>query len=822
MQRNQSAHPRSRLSRAVALASLPLAGAGAVGALAQEEEKDNGARLEEVVVTASRRASTVQDIPINISAVSAEKIEKYRLTGINEIARYVPGLTVIDRGARDEVPDILVRGLNTSQLGPGYTSDTVATYFGDIPLPLDIRPVDLERVEVLIGPQGTLYGQGTMGGAIRYLPNRADPEAFGIDLRGTLSQNFESDDMYNDVGVTLNLPIIRDSLALRVNLDRVDDPGFIDYDFVVREAGVSDPEPDFSNPDEVNANLRRVEDANGEDTLAARANLRWLPTDWLDVNLWWLYQDTEAEGRQINHKQAFGTGDYVSAYRYLEPNDYTNELYSLEVKADLGFAEATFIYGETEYEEEGQRDQTDLLLNFEYGYEAFPTFSSFTREIVDEETETLEIRLVSTYEGPLSWVLGYFNNEVDSESESREFTPGFDQFAVDNFGGVQLRPDSLEYISQGFTSEKEEAWYGEISYRLFDRLELTVGYRDYTFEVDNRSGFGLPLLETVFFGEPQDAINIDFGQNVGDDEGDLIKLNAAFDIDDDNMIYATYSEGYRNGGVNAVPACPPDVNESDTQNLCALPDEVFISPDQIENYEIGYKGLLLDGRMSLNAALFYIDWTDLQVDTVTTFGQLPIVGNGSAAESQGLELQGNWLINDNWEVQLSYAYTDAELVEDAPGLVDDFTGTEGARLPGHAEHQGTFNVTYSTMVLDGIDLAVNYGIVFSSDVYNVTGGDETGALIDPATGEAADFGGEAIPEWDVHHLSATFSRDQWSVQAFVDNLWDEYYVTGTRNTRRFLQNGVGPGTQIGGFTVRSYGNFVGAPRTAGIRASYSF
>lgn len=817
MQDNSRRFVRAPLARAVALASWPLAGLGAGAVMAQD-----GARLEEVVVTASRRSETVQDIPINISAVGAEKIANLRLTGINEIARYVPGLSVIDRGARDEVPDILVRGLNTSQLGPGYTSDTVATYFGDIPIALDINPVDLERVEVLIGPQGTLYGQGTMGGAIRYIPMRANTEEFTADVRGTLSQNFESDEMYNDVGVTLNLPIVRDSLALRVNLDRRDDPGFIDYDFLVREPGVSDPEPDFSNPEEVAANLRSVEDANGEDTITGRANLRWLPTDRLDVNLWWLYQDTEAEGRQINHKLAFGTGDYVSAYRYLEPNDYTNELYSLEVSADLGFAEATFIYGETEYEEEGQRDQTDLLLNFEYGYEAFPSFSSFTREVAEEETETIELRLVSSYEGPLSWVLGYFNNKIESESESREFTPGFDQFAVDNFGGVQLRPDSLEYISRSFDNEEEEAFYGEISYRLFDRLSLTFGYRDYTFEIDNRSGFGLPLFETVFLGEPQDAVNIDFGENSGDDEGDLIKLNAAFDIDDDNMVYVTYSEGYRNGGVNPVPECPPDVFESDSQNLCALPDEVFIAPDQIENYELGYKGLLMDGSLSITAALFYIDWVDLQVDTVTTFGDLPIVGNGSAAESQGLEFQGNWLINNSWELQWSYAYTNAELAEEAPGLVGDLTALSGARLPGHAEHQGTLNLTYNTSVFDGVDLAVNYGMVYSSEVYNITGGDQD-PLIDPATGAPADFGGEAIPEYDVHHLSATFSKDNWTLQAFVDNLWDEYYVNGTRLTRRFLQNeATGPGIQKGSFTLRRYGAFVGTPRTAGIRATYAF
>ena len=576
-----------------------------------------------------------------------------------------------------------------------------------------------------------------------------------------------------------------------------------------------------SNPSEVNANLRKYEDVNSEQTVSGRVNLRWTPNDWLDANLWYLYQDTEAGGRQIKHELAFGTGHYESGYRYLEPNDYTNELISLEVKADLGFAEATFVYGETEYEELGQRDQTDLLLDFEYGYEFFPSFSSFTREVVEEDTETIEIRLVSQYDGPITWVLGYFRNELENFSESREFTPGFDQFAVDNFGGVQLRPDSLEYISQQFNDEKETAFYGELSYRLLDdKLELTVGFRRYEFEVDNTSGFGLPLLETVFFGEPQDAINIDLGTNVGDDDGNLIKLNASYDIDEDNMVYATYSEGYRNGGVNAVPECSAEDIAGGTQALCALPDEVFIKPDQIENYEIGYKGNLLDGAMSITAALFFIDWTDLQVDTITTFGSLPITGNGSAAESKGLEFQGNWLITPNLEASLSYAYTNAELVDDAAGLVGDFTALSGARLPGHAEHAGTFNITYYTQISD-MELAINYGFIYSGDVYNVTGGDED-PLIDE-DGNPADFGGEAIDSFDVHQISATLSKDMWTLQAFVDNLFDEEYVTGTRETRRHLVNErTGPGRDIGGFTLRRYGSFVGAPRTFGLRATYSF
>ncbi|MEX0619049.1 MAG: TonB-dependent receptor [Pseudohongiellaceae bacterium] len=817
---NSTRFTRTRLSRAVSLASIPVMGCFVGQAVAQ----DDGATIEEIIVTGSRREANLQDIPINISAVSGTQIEELRLTGIAEIANYVPGLTIVDRGPRDEVPDIMVRGLNTTGLGPGYLSDTVATYLGEVPLQVDLRPVDLERVEVLIGPQGTLYGQGTMGGAIRYIPRLAQPsDGFTVDFRGTTSATEESDDFGYDYGVTLNIPLVEDVLALRANIDQIRDPGFIDYNYVVREGGVSNPEPDFSDPADVAANLRRVEDANGEDALSGRFNLRWLPTDWIDANVWYYYQENETEGRQIANRLAFNTGRYESGMRYLEPNDYTNELLSLEVKADLNFAEATFVYGETEYDEVGQRDQTDLLLDFEYGYELFPSFSSFTREEVAQTTETYEARFASQHEGPISWVVGYFHNEVDADAISEEFTPGFDQFAVDNFGGVQLRPDSLEYIQLTDQYEKEQAFYGEISYAFTERLTATLGYRDYKFEVDTSGGFGLPLFETVFLGEPQDAINVDLGVNAGDDKGDLYKFNLSYNLNDDNLIYFTYSEGYRNGGVNSVPECTQEQIDSDQQQLCALPDEVFIDPDEIENYEIGYKGMLFDRSVSTTVALYYIDWTNLQVSTTTDNGSLPITGNGSEAISQGLELQGRWLINSNWDASLTYAYTNAELTARAPGLVGPFDALDGARLPGHAEHQGSFNLTYDTQVWNGIDLAVNYGIVYSSDVYNIPGGDRD-PLVDADDGDApADRGGEAIPGYDLHHLSATFSWDQWMVQAFVDNLWDEYYITGSRTSRRFLQNEqTGPGDTRGGFTLRSYGQYVGRPRTAGIRLNYSF
>ncbi len=808
---------RSVLARSVSLASLPLVAVPTHQVWADEEMA-----IEEVVVTASRREESVRDIPINITAVSDTMIEELRLDGIAEIARYVPGLTVIDRGPRDEKPDILVRGLNTTGLGPGYESDTVAIYFSEIPLEVDFKPIDMERVEVLIGPQGTLYGQGTLGGAIRYIPKKADFQSFSADLRTETYKNSESDEFSYDVGLTLNVPLVEDVLAVRANIDQLDDEGFIDYPFVVRQSGVSNPQPDFSNPADVRANLRGVDDANGEEATSMRVNLRWQPAENWDINLWYNKQENDTEGRTLSHELAFGTGPYESGLRYEEPNYFENTLEAIEINADFGWVKATAVYGETEYEEVGQRDQTDLLLDFEYGYEFFPTFSSFTREIVEEETETLEIRLASQHAGPISWVVGYFENELSEFGTSEEFTPGFDQFAVDNFGGVQLRPDSLEYFSIDDTVEEESALYGEVTYAITNSLDVTVGYRSYEFKADSTSGFGLPLFETVFLGEPQDSINVDLGDpNKGSDDGELFKFNVSYDIEEVGLLYATYAEGYRNGGVNSVPLCTPDQIVSGSQQLCALADEILIDPDTIDSYEIGFKGLMLDNTLSLNLAAYFIDWDDLQVAETTVNGSLPITGNGSAAESKGVEMSGRWVMDENWQFSWTYAYTNAELVEDAPGLVGPFTALDGARLPGHAEHQGTFNVTYSSVLGNNIEVDVNYGIVYMGDVYNIPGGDDD-PLVDDM-GNPGDRGGEAIDSYDVHHLAATFTRDRWRVQAYIDNLWDEEYVTGTRTSRRFLQDERrGPGNSINGFTLRSYGNYIGLPRNYGVRFTYSF
>jgi len=778
---------------------------------------------EEIIVTALRRGSTVQEVPINITAISGTTIRDRRLVGLDEIARLVPGLHVIDRGPRDEVTDIVVRGLNTSGLGPGFSSDTVATYIGEIPLPVDLKTNDMERVEVLIGPQGTLYGSGTLGGAIRYIPRKPQNE-FEAEVRVNTFAIGHSDGFGADVGFTINLPI-NDTFAFRASVDYLDDPGYIDYGFVVQQAGISNPQPDFNDPADVAANLRRVEDANGEETLSGRVALRWTPNDMVDATLTYYYQDVEAEGRSIANVEAFGTGRYESGLRYEEPNNIRNELFALEIIADLGFAELTSATGVSDYFDRGQRDQTDLLLNFEYLYETFATFSSFTREINDEQTLTQEIRLVSTGSGPLTWIGGLYYNKFEQYATSEEFTPGFDEWAVDpasGLGGVQLRPDSLEYYSVDDTYQTETALFGEISYAFADDWEVTLGARLYEFEASVTSGFAIPLYYTVYLGYAQDLIDPNLDSNTGKDDGSLFKVNISHNFSEDVLGYFTVSEGYRAGGINTVPECTAAQIAAGTQTLCALPDEVFIKADTTTNYEVGVHSTLAGGSLVLNAAVYYIDWADIQVDDTTINGSLPITSNGGKAESKGFEVSANWRINGNWGLTGTYAYNQAKLTESTSALLGgpltgDLLTPAGSRLPGSPEHQGSLSLSYATTLNNGLGLDVRYGVVYMGGVLNSIAATEEPTVLP--------WRGEEIPSYTLHDLTATLSGDQWRASVYIDNLTDEYAIVGTRTSRRLLEQYRMFSTlpdNTSGFLLRSYGHYVSRPRTAGVNFTYSF
>ena len=778
-------------------------------AFAQEQEAAKDKSLEVIEVTATRRSGSVQNAPLNITALDADIMKDQNISELADVARWVPGLTITDQGGRSGSP-IIVRGLNTNSSGPSSDGGTVATYINEIPVAIDMRLVDVERVEVLIGPQGTLYCAGTLGGAIRYMLKEPELDFTSLEVFGNVSQTQESDSIGGEGGFIFNLPLIEDTLAVRASLNIYEDPGFIDYGYVVREPGVSLPDPDWTDSAAVNNNLKKVEDANGESTTTGRISVRFKPSETFEGTLNYFYQNQDSEGRSIVHYNTLSAdnglsdliGEYESGYRYEEPREKENQLLSLELKADLGFAELVSATGISNFDADGQRDQTDLLIRLDYGYEEFPAFSSFTREIEEQDTFTQEIRLVSQNDSDINWIVGGFYNKIESDASSQEYTPGFGDFAVENFGADQSRPDQLEYYSVDRVEITESALFGEIGYQVTDKLDITVGARFYKYDVESESAVDFPLFNTLFGGAGPDDVTLNFEQNEASDNGSLFKFNAKYQFTNSVMGYATISEGFRIGGSNGLAPCPDPLPAN--QAGCGNPSEMLYDADTTTNYELGFKSTWLRSRLHFNAALFNIDWDDAQVAGATEVGQLPYLSNAGSANAKGIEISSRAILSDSFSVYSTYAYTKAELTSDAPFLFNS-DGTDGAedgdRLPGSSEHQFSMGVNYQTDVFNDKTLDINYGITAQSDVISRVG------LRD---------NGETLPGYSFSNISAKLTADEWSATVYVDNVFNKYAVTSVRRSDADITSANRTDIQ------RNYGYFINRPLTVGIKFNYKF
>jgi iron complex outermembrane receptor protein len=779
--------PRITAAVAAALgAAAPLAGFA-------QPVADDGTVLEEIIVSATRRDVNVQDIPFNIVAIGEKGLEELRITNLSQFTRAVPGLYVANQGPRGSNL-MTVRGLNVSSITASEsvgnsTGGTVATYMGDIPLFVDLKMIDLERVEALLGPQGTLYGAGTLGGAIRYIPNRPDASQTTVELGGRTYTLGQSDGMGYDLFGVVNVPLVTDRVALRVAAGYTDDPGFIDYDYIVREPGVSNPQPDFNDPADVEANLRKVKDADTEQTFTGRAALAWQVTEALDTTLTYYHQQQDVGARTVNHDLSFDSGRYTSAHRFLEPNDKTNDLVALEVRWDVGFAELTSATGVSKFESEGQRDQTDLLMDFDYGYEDFPQFAAYTRETAEEDTFNQELRLVSQGAGRWSWIAGAFYNKYEGKTSSSEYTPGIPEW----YGLPPGTPD-LEYQAKSDETFEEMALFGEVGFRLTEAWQVTVGARWFDFEDDLALTVAFP-----FFADPPGAIQPFGDANKTSDDGTIFKINTSYDFSEDVMGYLTVSEGYRRGGINSGPACIEPV--PDNQTFCLTPDEVLIEPDTTTNYEVGLRSVWFDGRLMLNAAAYYIDWNDIQIQGTSNTGGVPITVNGGKAESKGIELTTRWSITDSLELAANVTFNDAKLAEDAPGLVDGVDAFEGDRLAGTPEQQGTLLMAYTRPLDNGLTVLADYTLTAASDVYTKVG------LRD---------NGEALGGWAVHGLSFGVTDGAWTARLYADNLLDKYAITSVRRDRSYIR----PVSEF--FDSRTYFQSMLRPRTIGLEFRYRF
>ncbi|KRB82909.1 TonB-dependent receptor [Sphingomonas sp. Root710] len=769
--------------KASLLGATILAGLAAP-ALAQDQAADSQDKVvapDEIVVTATRRSVALKDAPINITAVTSDDLSRQRADDVRSLAALTPGVTVVDTGP-SSTGNIILRGIsaaNSSSVSvSGASSNTsVGVYLGEVPLYLDFKLIDIDRVEVLQGPQGTLYGLGTLAGAVRYIPGRPNTNRLSVDLHGRTFAESHSKDIGLTGDATVNVPIVADHIAFRSVVGYYDNPGFIDYNYLLQQPGVSNPQPvrgptaaqgSFGTPADYAANFKRGRDLNFEHTFTTRNTLLLQANPDIKAYLTYAYQKTNTDGRQANGAGVLGTGRYEGPWRYREPVNRDSSLYSAEVYINLG--EVAQLVSTTAYTRQNirtTRDNTDNLLDLNYGYEAFPAFSSYSNLDEDYKQFDQEIRLVSTHGGPFSWVVGAFYNKLKYAADYFEYTPGFAAFA-----GVN-RPDDLEYITVVDNKTKEKAIYGELSYKLTDAWQVTGGLRYFKYDASVSGGADTPLFGGGIARTPYPSTAVDPSQiRSGDtrDDGMVWKLNTSYKFSSDLMAYFTYSTGYRVGGVNRVAPCVQPLPPG--QNVCALPDELEFGPDKTRNMELGIRGALFDRRLRFTLSAFDIAWTDIQVPSRTVNGGVGITAAAGKAVSSGIEGSAALQVTPNLLLQGTYAYNDAHLTRDAPGLVvsqgTKFAAFDGDRLPGSTKNSGTLQATYTMPLGDDRSIEANWTALYTGNIYSRVG---------------LRGNGEVIPGYVTHRASVTYRAKAFEVMLFADNIFDKYAVTAIGNDK---------------------------------------
>jgi len=790
---------RNKLARVVVTALIfPL------WAFAQDDHEV----IDEVIVTATKREVPVQGVPINISVFDEDRLREGHLFDITRLSQEIPGLNVVDYGA-ETVRDPVLRGLNASRLLLWYgTSKTTSIYLDDTVIDythLDIY--DVARIEVLRGPQGTLYGGGAVGGTIRYVTNRPDPDSFSGWVEAGMSSFTNSGETGWETKGVLNVPLVDESLAFRLFAGYRDVPGYITK---------------IGYPDRPGLPAIREENQNSNDRFNLRAALRWIVNEKVEGTLTYTGQRMDTEG---NGGATPGIGDTFTGVGGITREDTEEDidLLALNVVADLNFAEFT---SNTSYHDESRpraQDQTRFILEISeavgLSYELFPQFIEGFVGKGTTERFTQEFRLVSTTpEKPIAYVVGVFYEEQrDREVGNYNYAPGLPEFLNEFYfgpGEVSNRPDDHEFLGQLDTTATELAIFGEITLNLSDRWDVVLGGRWFDYEIAGNTDVAFPLDEEIIdkFGVPGCAptqggtdptlFPCTLEDTVMDNRHQdfVYKINSSYKIDHiDALLYATIAEGYRPGGANYV---------NSVQAAIIDPQFFGYDPDKATSYEIGVKSMLLDDQLQLNVGLYRIDWEDIQLNTRVGVGFEATV-NGDDARIDGLEVDLTALISDSWMFDLNFTWLNAELKEDTM-TTPEMDGQKGDRLPGSAEFQANAAIRYELDFANAVRWSTRLAASYSGDITTYVNDNQINQLISPPELSENRFF-DRMPSYTVWHLTTGLARDQWSLFAYVDNLFDERYIVASSTFE------LGPVDD-----PISRQHYYGRPRTFGVNLRYDF
>lgn len=611
--------------RLLGLASLLATTAlGGLPASAQTATSTTTTQVGDVIVTAQKREERASETPLSLSVLTGEALQASGATQLSDFAATVPGLSFTSNGVGQGQVNLrgVTTGLNVGSTVGIYVDEvpygSSTSFAGAAQLALDVGLFDIDRVEILRGPQGTLYGASTMGGLLKYVTRTPDPARFEGGLRSGVSATAHGDTSY-DAAASVNAPFADDSAAVRLNGFYTRDGGFID-------------------------NLARGEEANQSEVYGGRVDVLFNPTDALSVRLTGFVQDIERDGSgSADFNAATGKpvdGEYDQR-RNPEPFSQAFRLASAVVGYDFGPVQLTSITSYQTSDVDHVTDVSALYVPLLGGF-GLQLGSTLLVKEIDTDKFTQEARLAGAF-GDFDWIVGGFYTREDSFQ--LQTLPATD---------VAGAPFPVNLLRAELPSLYEEtAVFGTLTWHVTDRLDLSGGLRyaanDQSYEQKASGLLGGP--------SPKRS---------SDEKITTYLANARYRLNDRSIAYFRYATGYRPGGPNMV--------NNDPVTGAPLAPPTFGS-DSLDSYEAGYKASTSDGRFALDASVYHIDWQNLQI--VAIRNAVGVIANASSASIRGAEVTMTARPTSALSLAASVSFMDAQLDADSP----DLGGQKGDSLP---------------------------------------------------------------------------------------------------------------------------------------------
>ncbi len=741
--------------RALASASVLSTAWGAQIASATDAEADSGG-LAEIVVTAQRFTSTVQNTPISLSAVTGDQLQAAGITSVEELAREIPGLS--SRSAGPGQTEYEARGLTSS----GGSAPTVGFYLDVVPLTppatsqtgkvvIDPNLYDINRIELLRGPQGTLYGAGSMGGTVRVLTNQPKLNTYEGSVQGTLSDT-QGGSGNGSGSFMLNVPI-GETLAMRVVATDSYRSGWVDR--VVLNPFPEDV-PASSLPAYGRGNVLAapaqtvVHNVNTENLDGVRGSLLFKPNDDLSIVATAFYQHMSMQGYdEFDSPPGAAYMAHYAAYNITEPVRDWVHLYSLTATQNLSFAELTSTSGYFQRHETQTQDASESISYFSGLYPYVPVPYS---EIDITRQFSQELRLNSKGDGRLQWVGGAFYSDDTSD---------WDEFGSSTGPSfLALEPDGIVFQGDLNYRVRQYAVFADASYKITDHWKFEAGLRWYRYQSDSTN------TSNGFFSPPPGPIQ----EFTISDSGYTPRFNLSYAPNADLTTYISASKGFRPGG----PAGP------NYPSFCGGGQTPSYQPDTVWDYEIGEKAKLFDNWLSINSDFYYIKWNEVQ-ETVALPCGYTFEANAGDGRTFGPELEITAKLSVDWSVVASGSYTDAKITHPSAQFVAAVLANPVASgIPDCPSVNNCSSIPILNVPKDTASLSLIYSTqVFGA--YRLTGR-VSDAYVGPVYDQAYQFG-IRLPSYNLVNARLGLGNEKWTATLFVDNLTNRLAELTTNNTQ---------------------------------------